>query len=157
MSDKKDKKKHDLTAKQYENIGKRISVGRLETGGLNTKDATPHIEVMKADMYHNLEQTLEKDGHTGKLTTPDGILRGKPQIYKGFFVQIFGMVRYQSDLDVLGKFYWFGWAKKQQEIQGNKFTIQFGTETFLPLGFESEREAGNWLFGMVDKYYAQMN
>lgn len=130
-------------AKSFERVGKR----------LRPKDNKETAGILLDDAFHNVEKTLELDGNTGALGTRDGVLRGKPQMYKGFFVQIFGMVRYSSDLDVFGKMFYFGWAKREVEIKGQKQKIEFATENVHPLGFESERDAGNWLFKMVDLYY----
>lgn len=143
-------------ANQWDRIGKRLSVSRLHTDKLSD-DASAHIEVIKDDMYHNLQEALTKDGHTGKLGTPDGILKGRPQVYKGFFVQCFGMVVYQSDLDVFGKMYWQGFAKKKIKTKGKEATIRFETDQVQKLGFETERECGNWLFKMIDLYQEHSN
>lgn len=143
------------SAKSYEKIGKRISISHLDSKQLGNPQE--HLKIILDDAYQNIEETLNKDGHTGKLTTPDGILRGKPQLYKGFFIQVFGMKRYESDLDVFGKLYWFGWAKREEIIKGKKFKVEFGTEHAQRLGFETEREAGQWLFAMVDNYRMQRN
>ena len=141
-----------LIAKQWERIGKRISTSFLKSKNLSD-DASEHIEVIKDDMWHNIETTLNKDGNTGKLTTPDGLLHGKPQIYKGFFVQCFAGVRYTSDLDIYGKLYWFGFAKKEIQLKGKKSAIRFETDKARPFGFDSEYDCGKWLFNMIDNYY----
>lgn len=145
-----------MNAKDFTRIGKRISTGLLHKLGLSD-NASEHIEVIKDDMYKSLENELNKEGHTGKLGTSDGILRGNPQVYKGFFVQSFGMVVYQSDFDVFGKMKWQGFAKKKIKIKGKEATIRFETDQVQKLGFDTERECGNWLFKMIDLYQEHSN
>ena len=137
-------------------MGKRMSTSLLNK--LNLGDnASEHIDIIKEDMYHNLQQALEKDGHTGKLGNPDGILRGKPQTYKGFLVQSFGMVIFESEFDIHGKMAWFGFAKKKIKIKGKDATIRFETDQAQKFGFEKERECGQWLFKMIDLYQEHSN
>lgn len=142
-----------MDAKQYEKIGKRSAISRVDPGA----DATEHAEIILDDAFNEVEKAVEKDGTSGFLSNPDGILRGKPQLYKGFFIQCFGMVRYQNDLDIYGRLYWYGTAKRKIMIKGKEQGIEFSTENFLPLGFDSERDCGNWLFCMVDKFQTQLN
>ena len=139
------KRKNSLTAKQNEKIGKRIHIEESQ----ETK------KLLLDDTFHNIKVALDKDGSTGKLGTPDGILKGKVQHYKGFMIQCFGSTRYENDLDVFGKWYWFGWAKLKTKIKGKKVTLEFDTESVMPLGFNTERECGGHLFKMVDLYRQQ--
>lgn len=143
-----------MDAKTLWRIGKRISSSMFNSKGLNT-DGSEHLEVIKDDMYNNIQRALDQDGSTGKLSTPDGLLRGRPQIVRGFFLQVFGYVRYSSDLDVFGKLYWYGFASKEIEIKGKKQKIRFETDQVQKLGFDSERDASQWLIKMIDAYYGQ--
>lgn len=139
-------------AKQWDKIGKRLSVSKLS--GLND-DASAHIEVIKDDMYRNIQQALDQDGHTGKLSNPDGILRGKVQKIGGFVVQCFGMLTFRSDLDIFGEMKWWGWAKKPYFIKGKRADITLSTKDAMPLGFNTEHEAGNYLLKLIDLYNNQ--
>ena len=133
-----------MDAKSYEKVGKR----------LNLKNNRESRNLMLDDAVDNIVTTLDADGHTGKLGARDGLLRGKPQTYKGFFVQLFGAVRYSSDLDVYGTLYWYGFAKSTEKrlVGGKPYTIEFDTDTINKLGYATERECGKVLFNLIDKF-----
>uniref|UniRef100_A0A6M3XSG2 Uncharacterized protein n=1 Tax=viral metagenome TaxID=1070528 RepID=A0A6M3XSG2_9ZZZZ len=132
-----------LTAKQYDKIGQRIR--------LNNTTATR--DLLLDDAINNIEYTLNKDGHTGKLSNPDGIIRSKPCIYKGFFIQCFGYKRYESDFDIYGKLVWYGFAKREITVKDRKEKVMFDVQNAYPLGCETEHEAGSYLFKMCDIFH----
>jgi hypothetical protein len=134
-------------AAAIDRIGKRLKV----------QETPEHLELIKDDMYNSIQGVLDKDGHTGKLSNPDGIIRGKPQVYKGFFVQCFGMKKYAGEFDVFGKMGWFGYASRKIIAKGTEVKIRFATEAEQPLGFENERDCGGWLFKMVDLFNEKRN
>ena len=146
MSRRKNKDKIISTdASAYERIGKRLKVR-------NTKE---HVKVILDDAFENVRTTLDKDGSTGKLGSPDGILRGKEQMIGGFFVQCFGQMTYQSEVDVLGKLIWFGFAKKSTKRGDRTTNITFSTQEAQPQGYDTEHECGNYLTKLIELYNNQ--
>ncbi len=135
MSENKaDSKIIHTDAKQYENIAKRTKI----VDNQETRD------LLLNDTYKAIEIALDKDGSTGKLSNPDGIVKGAPVMYRGFFIQCFGYVHYESELDIYGKMKWYGFARivdKGRRIQFDAFKKS------------SEHEAGRELFMLVDAYY----
>lgn len=132
-------------ASAYERIGKRLKVE-------NTKE---HVKVVLDDAFENVRTTLDQDGHTGKLGTPDGILRGKEQMIGGFFVQCFGQMTYTSEVDAFGKLLWFGFAKKSIKRSDRTTNITFSTQEAQPLGYETEHACGNYLMKLIELYNNQ--
>ena len=135
-----------LTAKEYERIAKRSRI-------VNTEETK---QLLLDDAINSIQKEVNKEGHTGKLGSPDGILRGKPQFHKGFFIQIFGMKKYENELDIFGSLKWFGWAVKKTMFKGKQMRIEFSVDSNMPMGFDTEHEAGAWLFKLVDLYQSSI-
>ena len=141
--------KKSTDAKSYEKIGKRLSTSRLQTGGLSN-DASAHLEVIKDDMYESLRTELDKEGHTGKLGSPDGLDEKHQTHYKDFFIQRFRQVYFVSELDVFGIPRYYAYGMKETLLNGKKVTANFGSPK---MGFATEREAMKEVITAIDAYY----
>lgn len=122
-------------AKSYENIGKRTHL-------VDTQETR---DLLLDDTLKVIETTLEKDGSTGKLSTPDGIIKGKPTMYRGFLVQCFGYESWDDPTSLIGIMKWYGFARITNK-QGMR--IQF--DSFRK---SSEHQAGHELITLIDAFY----
>ena len=130
------------TAKSYENVAKRTKL----------QDSPETRKLLLDDAVKNVERELDKEGHTGYLGSPDGVIQGMPQKYRGFFIQCYGMLKYESELDVFGHLVWFGWAKLKKKVLDRTETIQFDA-----FDKTTEHEAGNYLINLIDIYFKATN
>ena len=121
-------------AKSYENIGKRTHL-------VDTQETR---DLLLDDTLKVIETTLEKDGSTGKLSTPDGIIKTKPFYHRGFYCEIYGVEYYETELDIVPKLLWYGFAKMKK-----------GEDTFEIDVFKkaTQHSAGNELIMLVDAYH----
>ena len=129
-------------AKSYERLGNR----------LHKTQTWETVYRQKDDALHNIQRELKKEGHTGALTTPDGMVRMKPLIHKDFFIEVFGRLEYESQLVIYGTRRWIGTAEGKISIRGEDEKMIFDIETMMPHGFETDREAAQYLISLVDLY-----
>ena len=130
-----EQKKIITDAKSNERIGMRSHlVDNQETRDLLLDDTLKVIET-----------TLEKDGSTGKLSNPDGIIKGKPTMYRGFLIQCFGYESWDDLTSLVGVMKWYGFARITNK-QGMR--IQF--DSFRK---SSEHTAGHELITLIDAFY----
>lgn len=129
-----------MDAKTIERIGMRTHV----------KDTPEMLKLILDDAINNVQVELEKEGHTGKLGSDDGVLKFNFDHYKGFKVEIYGLRVYQSDLDIIGSYRYVGLARSVMEIKGKKAELTFDTEASHPQGFDDERSCGQFLYKLID-------
>jgi len=141
MADKQ-KSLAGLDAKTYERIGNRLTLpSTYET-----------LRRQKNDALGNIKRELKSEGQTGRLTSPDGLARIKPFKHKGFVIELFGGIGYESPLDIYGKQSWSGTAEGNIMQKGKEIKIIYDTEPIMPHGFETPHEAANYLINLIDLY-----
>jgi hypothetical protein len=138
-----------LTAKVYEKIANRLSPKKSR---LTETDKQKTIQRQLEDSWTNLERTVKKDGHSGKLSEPDGLVRIQPVRHKDFTIEVYGNREFMSALDPFGKMIWFGTAEAQAEIKGKTGRVYFETEVMMPKGFASPKDCLQFLMQLIELY-----
>ncbi|MFA5715093.1 MAG: hypothetical protein WC998_05110 [Candidatus Paceibacterota bacterium] len=135
--------KNDLTsinAKDYERIANRISLPHTQET----------IDRQLGDAWSNVERELRKEGGTGRLTAPDGLVRLNPIPYKGFTIELYGRIVYRTQFDVYGQLRWVGTATGKIMNQGKEVDVIFDVEASFPNGIEDTQDAAKYFFGLID-------
>ena len=138
-----------LTAKLYESLANRLSPKK---SNLTEADKQKTIKRQIDDSWKNLEQTVKKDGHSGKLSEPDGLVRIQPVLHKGFVVEVYGNREFMSPLDPFGKMIWFGTAESQAEIKGKSGRVYLETELMMPKGFANPKDCLQFLMQLIELF-----
>lgn len=138
-----------LTAKLYESLANRLSPKK---SNLTEADKEKTIKRQIDDAWKNVEQTVKKDGHSGKLTEPDGLVRIQPVLHKGFVIEVYGNREFMSPLDPFGKMIWFGTAESQAEIKGKSGRVYFETELLMPKGFQNPKDCLQFLTQLIELF-----
>lgn len=135
---------------KFHKSGDAISYERLGNR-LRPQQNEETIERQRKDAFHNVYTELNKEGHTGKLGADDGLIHIKPFFYKEFEIKIFGMMQYESLIDVIGRLKWVGTAEGKTIVRGKAMGLTFDIEDIRPTGFDSEREAAQYLVNLVEQ------
>jgi len=136
-----------INAKEYDRIANRISLPHTEGT----------VQRQINDAYYNIERELEKEGNTGRLTTPDGMIHFDPVPYKGFVIELYGQVTYMNQFDVYGKMMIIGTATGEVSIQDKKATITFNIEDSFKYGILDVEDAMKFFIGLIDSYSNHKN
>ena len=138
-----------MTAKLYERLGNRLSPKK---SNLTESDKQKTIQRQIEDSWVNLEQTVKKYGHSGKLSEPDGLIRIQPVRYKDFTIEVYGNREFMSALDPFGKMIWFGTAEGNTEIKGKTGRVYLESELMMPKGFENPKDCLQFLQQLIELY-----
>lgn len=116
------------TAKAWDRIGLRLRpANTIEFANQRADDA-----------IHNMQEALEKDGHTGFLTSPDGVIRIEPYVFRGYLISIYGIPTTEKILGITvkGQPKWTGIAS---EILPR---LEGCGKTFETIEMPSEKQVG---------------
>ena len=138
-----------LPAKTYEKIANALHPNKSRLGEADKQKA---IKRQLDDSWNNIEQTVKKDGHTGKLGESDGLIRIQPTVHKGFIIKVYGGKEYLSNLDPFGHLVWYGTAEATAEIKGINGRVFFESEQLVPKGFDDPKECLRFLAQLVELY-----
>lgn len=131
-----------LSAKEYDRVANRIGLPHTQETVKRQLD----------DAFYNVRRELNKEGHTGHLSAPDGLVRLSPIPYKGFIVELYGQITYMSQFDVYGQLRWIGTATGKINIRGEEVDVVFDIEAAFKNGIADTEDAAKYLFGLVDAY-----
>jgi hypothetical protein len=135
-----DKNLTGINAKDYDRIANRISLPHTQET----------IDRQVSDAFGNIEKELRKEGNTGKLTAPDGLVRLSPIPYKGFIIELYGRIVYRTQFDIYGQLRWVGTATGKIMNKGKEVDMIFDIEASFPNGIEDTQDAAKYFFGLID-------
>src|ERR1017187_2085357 len=115
------------SAKAWERIGMR----------LRPQEDRATRELLLDDSINNMDKALDKDGTTGHLSNPDGMLRPPSYVYRGYLCQLYGISKTQ----------WQGVGSEILETQGLLGGRRKTIETVI---MKSEHQAGQLLNMTID-------
>jgi hypothetical protein len=144
--------------KDFNKTGSAVSYDRLgqslnpHKSNLTDDDKRKIIQRQMEESWINIENTVKRDGSSGRLSEPDGLVRIQPVLHKGFVIEVYGNREFMSALDPFGKMIWFGTAEAQAEIKGKSGRVYLETEIMMPKGFQNPKDCLQFLMQLVELF-----
>ena len=116
------------TAKSYEALARRIRI----------RNTPEHTKQLLDDSIQNMDRELNREGHTGKLGTSDGLIHIKPFLYRGYLCTI---IQFPGE----------GFKPAAICLTERAGLIGTGFDSFELVMFKTEHIAGQTLKLMIDQ------